>query len=203
MNSLFKAGLLSLLLLPNAFAGAADESHFDRKLSAAEQAKLLPEYVRFIEERAEGLPSAADNERLRVLAAAIADPTYGSFRAQDDGTEELVGHQSYTIQEIIEQAEAQIAELKATTKETRTREIGGTLEGFKGARSAGKLSCRLGYFSKGNFPIDRIVKCTDDRSRQGRGRDEGTTELKEFTLSIDAKTLSPVGVIALEEFSAG
>ena len=195
--------LLALLLSPAAFAATGEHSHFDRELKSAELATLLPEYVRYIEARSDVIPSAQDNERLRMLAAAIADPTQGSFRAENDGSEELVGHQTYAIQDIIAQAEAEIAELKATTAAERRDQIAKTLEGFKGAKGAGKISCRLGFFSPGQHPIDRIVKCTDDRSRPARGDDEGFTDQREFTLSIDAKTLAPVGVIALEEFTAG
>lgn len=195
--------LLALLLSPAAFAASTEGSHYDRELKAAEMAKLLPEYVRYIEARAATLPSAQDNERLRMLAAAIADPTQGSFRVQNDGSEELVGHDTYSIQDIIAQAETEIAALKATRAEIRADQISTTLEGFKGARNAGKISCRLGYFSAGQHPIDRIVKCTDDRGQAGHGGRGAFTDQREFILSVDVKTLAPVGVISLEENTAG
>jgi hypothetical protein len=194
--------LLALVSLLGASA-FADGSHYDRALNPAEMAKLLPEYVRFVDERAESLPSPQDNQRLRMLAAAIADPTYGTFVAQEDGSEKLVGHQSYTLSAILEQVETEVAAIKATAPETRRSYVADFLGGFKGERTAGKLSCRLGYFSEGQQPIDRIVKCADDRGQKPSKGREGFTDTREFILSIDGKTLKPVGVISLEMESAG
>ncbi|RYZ93732.1 MAG: hypothetical protein EOP11_27365 [Proteobacteria bacterium] len=195
---------LILALLPFSIATAfADGSHYDRALNPAELAKLLPEYVRFVDERAESLPSPQDNQRLRMLAAAIADPTFGTFVAQEDGSEKLVGHQSYTLPAILEQVEAEVAAIKATTPDERRNQVADFLSGFKGERSAGKIGCRLGYFSEGQHPIDRIVKCTDDRGQKPAKGREGITDTRDFILSIDVKTLKPVGVISLEMESAG
>ncbi|RZA06325.1 MAG: hypothetical protein EOP11_10660 [Proteobacteria bacterium] len=199
MQHLFVLALLSL----SSASALADGSHYDRMLTASEMAKLMPEYVRFVDERAENLPSPQDNQRLRMLAAAIADPTFGTFVAQEDGSEELVGHQSYTLPAILEQVEAEVAAIKATTPELRRDYVANFLGGFKGEKSAGKISCRLGYFSEGQQPIDRIVKCSDDRGQKPTKGREGFTDTRDFILSIDVKTLKPVGVISLEMESAG
>lgn len=189
---------LALLALVMAAPEASADAKFDRRLTSSEMAKLLPLYIASVEEHAATLPSAEDNQILWGAASSVLNPTYYAFK---DG--KIVGMQSHKIETLIEGLESAVAELKEVSPAQRVEKTSDLLAGFNGAKDAGKITCRLGYFSEFKGENERIVKCEDNRSQAGEGEDEGYYDVRRFILSIDGKTLEPVSPLRLEHLIAG
>lgn len=189
--------LFTLTLMAASLSAFADSS-FDRRLTKAEMEKLLPKYVAMVENSAGELPSASDNQALGMAAYGVTDPIYGLFK---DGS--FIGLQSHKISSLIEQLESVVAELRAVSPADRQAEAASLVAGFKGARDAGKITCRLGYYRGSKMPTERVVKCEDNRSQSGYGDEEGYLDVRRMILSIDAKTLEPQAVLKLAHDIAG
>lgn len=190
--------LITLILLTASLPAFA-ESTFDRRLTKAEMAKVLPQYVALVERSAAELPSANDNQALGMAAHGVTNPIYGLFK-----NGEFIGLQSHKIASLIEQLESVVAELRAVSPADRQADAASLVAGFKGADDAGKITCRLGYYYSSKIPTERIVKCEDNRSQSGYGDDdEGYYDVRRIILSIDAKTLEPLAVIKLAHDIAG
>jgi hypothetical protein len=177
----------------------------DRKLTKAEMVKLLPAYVAFIDTKSADLPSPADNQTLRMTAGSMESFTRTAFAKDKDGKLKIIGQESYELSSILETMENALQELKATSREERVANTNAMLEGFRDFSKAKRLRCRLGYSGAYKSETTRTVECTDDHSvaGSGEGDDEGFSDVRKFILSIDAKTLLPVGVLSLEHFLAG
>lgn len=191
MKTLFTLALMTLSLAAQA------EHSMDRKLTRAEMQKLLPEYVRMVESSAATLLSADENQ---TYVNAGSDYAYTLW----DGTK-AIGLQQLTAAQKIEMLERVLATLKEGTAASRQEEAAMLLEGFKGSREAGKVSCRLGYWYSSKVANERIVVCTDNRSQAGSedGEDEGYLDIRTFILSIDASTLAPLSLLKLQHDIAG
>jgi hypothetical protein len=197
-----KFAALSLLFFSMpAFAAGS----LDRKLTKAEMVKLLPAYVAFIDGKSAELPSPADHQTLRMTAASMESFTRAAFSRTKNGELKIIGQESYELSSILGMMENAFKELKETSTKDRVADTNAMLEGFRDFRKAKKLRCRLGYSSDYKSPTNRIVECSDDHSEAGSGEgdDEGFADIRKFILSIDPKTLAPVGVLSLERFLAG
>jgi hypothetical protein len=174
--------------------------NFDRRLTAAELKKVLPQYITFIKSKAAVVPSAQDNDDLGMLANSLVRRTYRAF---DGGN--IIGHQTHTIQDLIEVMESSLKDIRQRTAKERQQEAQDLLSGFSDPNVAGRISCLLGYQGVSRFPDDRIVKCVDDRGMSGAESEdgEGSVDKRIFKLSIDAKNLAPVGVLSLSTEMAG
>ncbi|RZA09359.1 MAG: hypothetical protein EOP11_01970 [Proteobacteria bacterium] len=197
-----KLAIFSLLFcsLP-AFAGGT----LDRKLSKAEMVELLPAYVAFIDTKSAELPSPSDNQTLRMVARSMESFTRATFSEDKNGGLKIIGQESYELSSILGMMENALKEIKEVSTAERVANTNSMLEGFRDFRRAKRLRCRLGYSSEYKAATNRIVECSDDHSvaGSGKGDDEGYSDIRKFILSIDAKTLRPVGVLTLEHFLAG
>jgi hypothetical protein len=195
--SILFAAALTLLSI-NAFASHSRDGVYDRQLTRAEMEKLLPSYVATADAASSTLPSPSDNDDLGMTAYAITNPIYSAFR-----NNKIVGQQSHTIDSLIQELESTVRDLKERSAQERRQEYATVLEGFKG-RISRKVSCQLGYSSASKVSTERIVKCVDNRSEAGTGGDdEGYSDVRTIILSIDAKTLAPVSLLKIDQFTAG
>lgn len=193
-----KNALYALIALSLSASALAGQPVMDRKLNRQELRALLPQYVAMVESQAASLPSAEQKRQLNLVVAGIENNT---FVLMKDG--KIVGRQAHGIDSHIESLEQAVAELKAVSPRDRVEAAADLVAGFKGGLGAGRISCTLGYAGQFKQQDERIVKCTDDRSRKGSGDDEGFADIRSFTLSIDAKTLAPLSTLELDHLQAG
>jgi hypothetical protein len=189
--------ILAAILLTTTHAFAAEV--FDRSLSNAELKVLLPKYTAHIQAHAGELPSASDNETIRGAAGLVSNPLYFAFQGG-----KIVGLQSHTINELIEELESAAKDLRQVTVKDREEAARDLLAGFNGAKEAGRISCQLGFNSESKMATERIVVCKDNRSQAGHGGDnEGFFDVRSFKISIDAKSKEPIAVLSLDHMQAG
>jgi hypothetical protein len=195
--------LLLTLILAATPAFAA--SKMDRKLTKAEMVRLLPEYVAFIDTKSADLPSPSDKQMLRITASSMEDFTRATFSKDKNGKLIIIGEESYELSSILGLMEEALKEMKSTSTADRVADTNNAIEGFRDFRKAKRLSCRLGYSTEVKSDTNRIVECTDNHSEAGSGEgdDEGFADIRKIIMSIDAKTLKPVGVLSIERFIAG
>ena len=187
---------LSKIVLNN-----SGHDNFDRKLSLQEMKTLLPIYVNFIKARASELPTVEEFDKMNRIARVINDPTHAVWNSKNDN---VVGYQLYDIKSLISNLEKETFDLKhLTTPGDREKSLDDLLSGFSRHVRSGKITCLLGYKSELRDKNERIVKCQDNRSRPEKSEDEGVLDIRSFTLSIDDKTLSPIGVVHLAHDFAG
>lgn len=201
-----KTILFGLAIIGNSMAfGYSLDPVLDRKLTSQEMQVLLPAYVASIESNIESLPSPEDDF---VLNSINASSTITSSLAFDKNGQ-IVGNKFVSITEKIEELEHLLGELKGITKETRTQTTREALEGFVSPSKRSRISCHLGYTTKSSADFktktDRIVVCKDDRSYSGAQSPdgEGYSDVREFIISIDSKTLQPISPLKVTHFTAG
>ncbi|KHD89800.1 MAG: hypothetical protein OM95_01655 [Bdellovibrio sp. ArHS] len=158
---------------------------FDRKLSKEEVSKLLPIYLNMITSQVSRLPSPQDNRLLKLVKATAM----GFTRPVSYDRE---GSAIVDVQETISILENYTKELKETTAADRQQSTMDVVNGFRS--STAKVSCELGY--KSVTRDERIVRCVDNQSSDGY-MDERT-----IILSVDEKTLEPMGVLLVDSFQA-
>lgn len=174
---------------------AAADAIMDRYLTAAELKALLPTYIAAVEASATKVLSPDENQAVRILATA-ADPVLVIRNGRMDG------YEGVKPESVILSIESALDDLKRTTPADRQRAADAVLAGFKGTAKSGKVSCQLGYLTYVD-PQNRIVVCTDDHGRPGTATDEGFLDVRQFELNIDATTLKPKALIAIDHRLAG
>ncbi len=173
-----------------------DGKVFDQTLTQEQVKKFLPLYLKFIEERAAEVLSPIDNESLQRLTIAANKPDHMFVK---DGKH--VGNQGYSASSILEWVKSAVDELLAITKDERVQSNLKIVNGFRTASHP--IQCELGYLRLSKMPTDRVVRCVDSRSSSSSEDEEGFVDERTILLSIDAKTLEPLGVLSIDTLVAG